>query len=94
MEQKRRGSLEQDRDLINRLKRMEGQIRGIQRMVEEDQYCVDILNQIAAVKGALDTLSLKILKKHTQGCVKSALEGQEDEREIIEELIAVIHRLL
>lgn len=94
MGEARKGSLRKDRELINRLKRIEGQIRGLQRMVEEDQYCIDILNQIAAVKGALNKVSLEILKKHTHGCVKSALKDQGDEGEIIEELIQVINKLL
>lgn len=94
MEERKKGSVRRDRELKNRLKRIEGQIRGIHRMVDEDQYCIDILNQIAAVKGALDKVSLKILEKHTHGCLRSAIENKENEEEIIEELIDVIQRLI
>lgn len=94
MVEEKRGSLKRDQEIINRLKRIEGQVRGLQRMVDEDQYCIKILNQIAAVRGALDKVTLKIFERHTQGCVKSALKNKEDEEEIIEELIQVIRQLL
>lgn len=58
------------------LRRIEGQVRGIQRMVEEKKYCVDILTQIAAIKGALTTVEKKILERHFRHCVKDAIESQ------------------
>lgn len=94
MDVEKKGSLNRDRDIINRLKRVEGQIRGLQRMVDEDQYCIHILHQIAAVKGALDKVTLKILERHTKCCVKSALRDNEDGEEMIEELISVMKQLL
>lgn len=63
------------RDVLNRLARIEGQVRGIQRMVSEDEYCTDILTQIAAVTTALDRVGLKILDGHVHGCVREAMVG-------------------
>ena len=79
------------KDLINRLKRVEGQVRGIQNMIDNDKYCVDVLTQIAAVKGALNRVGMSILSSHTKGCVKRAVE-QEDGDEIIDELMDVINK--
>lgn len=73
--------------LLRRLRRIEGQVRGLQRMVEQDQYCVDILVQIAAVRAALDRVGLMILEDHTRGCVARATkqgEGDEAVREMME----------
>ena len=65
--------------LIKRLHRIEGQVRGIERMVEEERYCIDILTQISAVTTALDTLGLKILGDHVNSCVAHAFaSGDED----------------
>ena len=64
----------QDKDaLVKRLHRIEAQVRGIERMVEEDRYCVDILTQIAAVNPALESLAFKILDDHVSHCVAGAL---------------------
>ncbi|HHY37019.1 MAG TPA: metal-sensitive transcriptional regulator [Firmicutes bacterium] len=80
-------------DLLNRLKKIEGQIRGIQRMIEEDRYCVDILTQIAASKQALNKVGIALLEAHTRGCVAAAIQhGRGDES--IEELMKVIFRFL
>lgn len=80
---------EEDIKVLQRLKKIEGQVRGIQKMVEDDRYCVDILIQIAAVRAALDKAGLAILKKHTHGCVKRAIESGEGDP-IIDELMDVI----
>ncbi|ADQ15466.1 metal-sensitive transcriptional regulator [Halanaerobium hydrogeniformans] len=64
---------EESKNLIIRLRRIEGQIRGLQRMIEEDKYCVDILTQISASRGALKKVGLKILDSHINGCVKNAI---------------------
>jgi len=65
--------------LRKRLHRIEGQVRGIERMVEEDRYCVDILTQIGAVRTALESLGLEILRDHVNHCVHGALaSGDED----------------
>ncbi|MTI61836.1 MAG: metal-sensitive transcriptional regulator [Firmicutes bacterium] len=77
------------KDLDMRLKRIEGQVRGIQRMVDEDKYCVDILIQINAVRGALKKVGLNILDKHTHGCVQRAIKNEEGDA-IINELMDVL----
>lgn len=77
------------KNLELRLKRIEGQVRGIQRMIEEDKYCVDILTQVNAVRGALKQVGLKILNKHTHGCVQQAVKNEEGE-EVINELMDII----
>lgn len=76
-------------DVVLRLKSIEGHIRGIQKMVEEDRYCVDILKQTAAVKGALDRLDAAILANHLDTCVTSAIRNDDPaERErVIGELL-------
>ena len=85
----------QDKDaLIKRLHRIEGQVRGIERMVEEERYCIDVLTQIAAVKTALESLGFRILDDHVNHCVADALasgdEGAAAEKS--QELLAAVHR--
>jgi DNA-binding FrmR family transcriptional regulator len=65
--------------LLTRLNRIAGQIGGVQRMVEEDRYCVDILNQIAAVRSALDRAGIELLTRHLESCVASHGSGSEHE---------------
>ena len=74
------------------LKRIEGQIRGISKMVEEERYCIDILNQIKAVRNSLATVEGKILKTHLRECVKDSLDGGENFEEKVEELLKVLKR--
>ena len=84
-----------DKDaLVKRLHRIEGQVRGIERMVEEDRYCIDILTQIAAVNTALESLALKILDEHVRHCVAGALaSGDEaDAQAKTEELLEAVQR--
>jgi CsoR family transcriptional regulator, copper-sensing transcriptional repressor len=80
--------------LVRRLHRIEGQIRGIERMLEEDRYCVDILTQIAAAGTALESLAVRILDTHVRHCVADALRsGDEDEaRAKTDELLATVQR--
>ena len=81
------------RTVLNRLARIEGQVRGIQRMVEEDKYCVDILTQIAAVTTALDRVGLQVLDGHVQGCVRDALvSGGKDAEAKADELLEAVER--
>jgi DNA-binding FrmR family transcriptional regulator len=81
------------RDLLNRLARIEGQVRGIQRMVEEDKYCVDILTQLSAVTTALDRVGLKVLDSHVQGCVRDAMvSGGKEAEAKAEELLEAVER--
>lgn len=79
--------------LLKRLSRVEGQVRGISRMVEEERYCVDILVQIAAARAALDKVGLEILRNHTKGCVSEAVRQGEGEH-AVEELISVIEKFI
>ncbi|GAX89192.1 metal-sensitive transcriptional regulator [Effusibacillus lacus] len=76
-------------DLLKRLKKIEGQIRGIQKMIEEDRYCVDILAQLAAVKAATNKVGLSLIDSHTKGCVSNAIK-EGDGSKHIEELMEVI----
>ncbi len=80
-------------ELLTRLNRIEGQVRGLSRMVGEEQYCVDILTQIAAVKAALDRVSLGVLEDHVHGCVADAVTT-EDGKERLEELLGVVERFV
>lgn len=79
-------------ELLRRLKRIEGQVRGIQKMIEEDRYCVDIMVQIAAIKSAMNQVGLSILESHTRGCVSDAISNQSDGEEKIDELMDVIRQ--
>ena len=80
--------------LQNRLRRIEGQVRGIEKMVEDDRYCIDILTQIAATTTALETVGLKILEDHTRHCVAGALASGDESvaQEKTEELLAAVQR--
>ena len=84
-----------DKDkLIKRLHRIEGQVRGVEKMVENDRYCIDILTQIAAVNTALESLAFKILDEHVRHCVAGALaSGDEaDAQTKTEELLEAVQR--
>ena len=80
--------------LVKRLHRIEGQVRGIERMVEDERYCIDILTQIAAATTALETVAFKILDEHVGHCVAGALESGDAEvaAEKSRELLEAVHR--
>ena len=79
--------------LIRRLSRIEGQVRGIARMIEREEYCVDILQQTSALRAAVDALAVLVLEDHVQGCVRSAAErGEADE--YVAEVLEVVRRTL
>jgi CsoR family transcriptional regulator, copper-sensing transcriptional repressor len=80
--------------LIKRLHRIEGQVRGIERMVEEDRYCIDILTQIGAVSTALESLAFKLLDDHVNHCVAGALASHDEQAaaEKTQELLAAVQR--
>jgi DNA-binding FrmR family transcriptional regulator len=80
--------------LVKRLRRIEGQVRGIERMVEDDRYCVDILTQIAAVETALEAVASKVLEDHVTHCVAGALASGDEEaaRVKTDELLAAVNR--
>lgn len=77
---------------IPSLKRIEGQIRGIAKMVEEEQYCIDILNQIKAVRSAISTVEGNILKTHMKECVKDALNSDNKFDEKVDEILKTLKR--
>jgi DNA-binding FrmR family transcriptional regulator len=83
------------RAVSTRLKRIEGQVRGISRMVDEDRYCVDVMTQIDAVRAALQRVEQEILRDHVSHCVAHAFASgnTEDQREKVDELVAVIGKL-
>lgn len=82
---------EQKQQLMNRLKTVEGHVRGVQRMVEDDAYCIDILKQTQAIQRALEKFNSLILANHLNSCVTTALRGEEpQERErVVTELLQV-----
>lgn len=80
------------KDLINRLSRIEGQIRGIKGMVEKDAYCPDILIQVAAVNAALNSFNKVLLANHIRTCV--AQDIREGKEEIVDELVATLQKLM
>lgn len=85
---------EQKERAITRLKRIEGQIRGIQKMVEEDRYCIDILSQTAAIVSALRGVEDMVMKQHLQTCVADALRSDDTglRHEKVEEVMAVLSK--
>jgi DNA-binding FrmR family transcriptional regulator len=79
------------KDLQTRLRRIEGQVRGLQRMVEEDQYCIDVLTQVNSVTSALRSVGMGLLDDHVRHCVRDSIEtGDADEK--VEELLAAVAR--
>ena len=78
--------------LLKRLKRVEGQVRGVQNMVDEDRYCIDVLTQISAVQAALDKVALGLMDDHARHCVVDGPSDLKDER--TEELMAAVARLM
>ena len=79
-------------EILVRLRRMEGQLRGIQRMVEEDKYCVDVLNQLSSIMAATQKLAAIILQNHIRGCVRDALRRDEHSDDYVNELVTVVER--
>lgn len=83
-----------DKDkILARLRRMEGQVRGVQKMVEQDQYCVDVLTQLSAIIAAARGVGLLVLEDHIRGCVLGTCQhGHSDREDILEELTEAIER--
>ena len=79
--------------LVRRLARIEGQVRGIARMIEREEYCVDILQQTAALRAAVDSLSILLLEDHVQGCVRTAAARGEADA-YVDEVVDVVRRTL
>jgi DNA-binding FrmR family transcriptional regulator len=81
------------RAIHNRLRRIEGQVRGLQRMVDEDSYCVDILTQVAAVQTALEQVAVNVLDAHVRGCVADAVAGDGPDADAkLDELMVAVRR--
>ena len=76
-------------ELARRLRRVEGQVRGIGKMLEDDRYCVDVLTQVAAVQSALDALARMLLEHHLHGCVKQAIRSGDGDAAITEALTVI-----
>jgi DNA-binding FrmR family transcriptional regulator len=83
-------------DLLARLSRIEGQVRGIRKMVDDDKYCIDIVTQVNAARRALESMGLVLLEAHTKGCVRDALTeaSAEDGDAKIDELSAAVTRFV
>jgi DNA-binding FrmR family transcriptional regulator len=79
--------------LQTRLRRIEGQVRGVARMIEEDQYCVDVVTQVAAIQAALDKVSLGLLDGHIRGCVRDEIRSGGGDAKV-DELLQVMDRVL
>jgi CsoR family transcriptional regulator, copper-sensing transcriptional repressor len=80
--------------IANRLRRIEGQVRGLERMVDEERYCIDVLTQIAATMTALESVGLRVLEDHTRHCVADALASGDPEnaKAKVDELVAAVER--
>jgi len=89
------GYLDRKDDHLKRLRRIEGQARGLQRMVEEEKYCIDILTQVSAMTSALYSFSIQLLEEHMNHCVVDAARaGDAEAREKVTEAVAAISRLV
>ena len=95
MTEHQHGYISRKDDYLKRLRRIEGQARGLQRMVDEDQYCIDILTQVAAMTKALQAVSLGLVEDHMNHCVVDAARaGDAEAREKVTEAVAAISRLV
>ena len=83
---------EEFRKLMNRLNRVEGQVRGVKKMLEEEQYCVDILTQVSAIQAALNAFNKELLSSHIHSCVME--EIQKGNTEVVDELCESIRKLM
>lgn len=81
--------------ITKRLNRIEGQVKGIQKMVEEDRYCVDVLVQIAAIRSAIDKVGSIILENHVRGCVANSIKDNKEQTEVmVDELMDTILKFM
>jgi len=86
------GYTENKEAILKRLRRIEGQVRGVERMVDEDRYCIDVVTQVTAIQAALDKVALELLADHAAHCVVGAEEAEQPER--TNELMGAVKRLL
>jgi CsoR family transcriptional regulator, copper-sensing transcriptional repressor len=87
-----RGYSKDKEAVLKRLRRIEGQVRGVERMVEEDRYCIDVVTQVTAIQAALDKVALELLSDHASHCVIGAAPDERADR--TDELMATVRRLL
>lgn len=87
-----RGYTATKQDLLKRLRRIEGQVRGIERMVDEDRYCIDVVTQITAIQAALDQVALGLLEDHADHCIARGADSEQEE--LTAELMGAVKRLL
>ncbi|MCM1425758.1 MAG: metal-sensing transcriptional repressor [Eubacterium sp.] len=92
MEKRKERSDKEYKDLMNRLKRIEGQVRGIQGMLQKDAYCADVLVQVAAVNAALNSFNKALLASHIRTCVADNIREGNDE--VIDELVILLQKLM
>ena len=85
-------SEKEHKDMLNRLSRIEGQVRGIKRMIEEDAYCIDILTQVSAVNAALNSFNKVLLAEHIKTCVTEDIKSGNEET--VDELVKVLQKLM
>lgn len=90
--QEKHRSEQEYKDLINRLSRIEGQVRGVKRMVEEDTYCVDILTQVSAITAALNSFNKVLLANHIRTCVADGIRNGDDGK--VDELVVTLQKLM
>ncbi len=93
MSTKKYGYSDNKDEILKRLKRAEGQVRGVARLVSEDTYCIDILTQISATQAALDKVALELMREHAKHCMANATDTVEQERKA-DELVQAVGRLL
>lgn len=91
-EKQKQRSDQERKDLINRLKRIEGQVRGIESMVERNAYCTDVLTQVSAVTSALNSFNRVLLKNHIETCVAEGIRDGDDG--VIDELVDVLRKMI
>ena len=80
------------KDQLNSINRIEGQVRGVAKMIEDEKYCIDILNQIKAIRSAMSSVEGNILKKHLKACVKETLGSEKNFDHKMEELLKTLKR--
>ena len=91
-ERKKQRQEKEYKDLVNRLSRIEGQVRGIKRMVEEDAYCTDILTQVSAIQSALNAFNRELLARHIRTCVVTDI--QKGDLDVVDDLVATIQKMM
>ena len=80
--------------LVARINRIEGQVRGLKKMVQDDRDCLQVLKQIAAASGALRSLGALILEDHLKGCVATAIQTQDNESQLISEVVEIFNKFI